>query len=88
MTTTKKGYRIAREVKDQILKRIKDEGVSVSLAAKDHGISEATIYGWLTKGTSSHPSWVEFTRMKKDNQMLLAMVGALTVKLSLSQKKN
>lgn len=60
----------------------------MSLAAKDHGISEATIYGWLTKGTSSHPSWVEFAKLKKDNQMLLGMVGALTVKLSLSQKKN
>ena len=88
MTTTKKVYRIAPDIKEQIIKRIKDEGVSVSQAAKDHGVSEATIYGWLTKGTSSHPSWVEVTKLKKDNQMLLAMVGELTVKLSLSQKKS
>lgn len=88
MSTTKKIYRIAPEVKEQILKRIKDEGVPVSQAAKDHGVSEATIYTWLTKGASSHPSWVEVAKLKKDNQMLLAMVGELTVKLSLSQKKN
>ena len=88
MTTTKKVYRIAPEVKDQILKRIKDEGVSVSLVAKDHGVSEAAIYGWLTKGTSSNPSWVEVAKLKKDNRMLLEMVGELTVKLSKSQKKN
>lgn len=88
MTTTKKVYRIAPEIKDQILKRIKDEGVSVSLAAKDHGVSEATIYGWLTKGASSHPSWVEVAKLKKDNKMLLEMVGELTVKISQSQKKN
>ena len=43
-TTTKKGYHVAKEVKDQILKRVKDEGVSVSQASQDHGVSEATIY--------------------------------------------
>jgi hypothetical protein len=28
----------------QILGRIKNEGVTVALAAKDHGVSEATLY--------------------------------------------
>lgn len=88
MTTTKKVYRIAPDVKEQILKRIKDESIPVSQAAKDHGVSEATIYTWLTKGASSHPSWTEIAKLKKNNQMLLAMVGGLTMKLSLSQKKN
>lgn len=88
MTTTKKVYRIAPEVKDQILKRIKEEGVSVSQAAKDHGIHESTIYNWLGAGIQSAPSWVEVAKLKKDNQMLLVMVGELTVKLSLSQKKS
>lgn len=70
------------------MKRIKDEGIPVAQAAKDHGVSEATIYTWLTKGASNHPSWVEVAKLKKENHMLLAMVGELTVKLSLSQKKN
>jgi transposase-like protein len=89
MTTTKKVYKIVPEVKEQILKRIKDEGVAVNQAAQEHGIHESTIYNWLTKNaTSHHPSWVEIAKLKKDNQMLLAMVGELTMKLSLSQKKN
>ncbi len=88
MTTTKKAYRIAPEVKDQILKRIKDEGVSVSLAAKDHGIHETTIYNWLGAGAKSAPTWVEVAKLKKDNRMLFEMVGELTVKLSQSQKKS
>lgn len=89
MTTTKKEYRIAPEIKEQILKRIKDEGVSVAQAAQEHGIHESTIYGWITKNVSNHyPSWIEFAKLKKDNQMLLAMVGELTMKLSLPQKKN
>lgn len=89
MTTTKKVYHIAPDVKEQILKRIKEEGIPVSQVAKDHGVSEATIYTWLTKGASNHnPSWLEVAKLKKDNQMLLALVGELTVKLSLSQKKS
>jgi transposase-like protein len=87
--TTKKTHRIAPDIKEQILKRIKEEGIPVSQVAKEHGIHDSTIYMWLTKGVSKHnPSWVEVAKLKKDNQMLLAMVGELTVKLSLSQKKN
>jgi transposase-like protein len=43
MATTKKQYRISKEVKDQVLKRIKDEGIPVSQAAEEHGISTYTI---------------------------------------------
>jgi transposase-like protein len=89
MTTTKKGHHVAPDIKEQILKRIKEEGIPVSQAAKEHGVSDASIYTWLTKGATNHnPSWTEITKLKKDNQMLLALVGELTVKLSLSQKKS
>jgi len=87
-TNTKKGYRVAKEVKYQILKRIKEEGVSVQQAAQDHGVSEKTIYKWLTKGVSGTPSWAEFARVKKENKGLLELVGSLTVKLSQAQKND
>ncbi len=50
MTNPKKGHRIAPEVKTDIIRRIKEEGVSVPQAAKDHGVHESTIYGWLGTG--------------------------------------
>ena len=84
----KKNYRIALDVREQILKRIKEEGSSVSQAAKDHGVSEATIYGWLGKGAQSAPSWIEFAKLKRENKTLLELVGEITLKLSESQKKN
>ena len=87
-TTNKKGYRVAKEIKDQILKRVKEEGVSVLQASQDHGVSEATIYKWLTKGVSGNPSWAEFARVKKENKGLLELVGSLTVKLSTAQKND
>lgn len=84
----KKGHRIAREVKADIIRRVKEEGVPVSQAARDHGISEAAIYHWLGKGADGVPSWGEFSRLQKQNRELFEVVGELTVKLSQAQKKN
>ena len=39
----KKKQIIAKEIKDQIIDRIKNQGVSVSQAATEHGISTNTI---------------------------------------------
>lgn len=83
----KKTYRVAPEIKEQIINRIKNEGVSVSSAASEHGLAENTIYTWLGRQAKGQPSWLEVSRLKKDNQALLALVGELTVKLSNAQKK-
>lgn len=82
-----KPRRIAPEVKEQILKRIKDDGITVSQAAKDHGIHETTIYGWLSSGVSALPTLRELRTLKKENEMLKSLVGELTIKLSRAQKK-
>jgi transposase-like protein len=84
----KKIHRIASEVKEQILKRIKDEGVPVSQAAKEHGVSEAAVYGWLGRGVKSAPSVGELVRLKRQNEELLALVGELTLGMSRAQKKS
>lgn len=86
--TTKKIHRTSKDVRDQIIKRIKEEGVSVTQAAEEHGVSTASIYGWLTKGVSKNPSWLEFAKLKKENRSLLELVGEITMKLSATQKKN
>lgn len=83
----KKQYRVAPEVKAQILTRIKDEGVSVAQAAKDHGVSEGSIYTWLGKKAEGGPSILEIARLKKENAELYRLVGEITLKLSETQKK-
>lgn len=88
MSQTKKGYRVAQEVKEQIVKRIKEEGVAVSQAAKDHGVHESTIYGWLGQGAEGAPSWADLAKLKRENKALLELVGEITLKLSESQKKS
>jgi len=83
-----KRHRISSEVKEQIIKRIKDDGVSVSDAAKEHGLHEATIYKWFRGEVSSQPTLRELTKLQKENKLLMELVGELTVKLSHAQKKN
>ena len=84
----KKAHKVPAEVKADILRRVKEEGVTVAQAAKDHGLHESTIYNWLGAGAAGSPSWSEFARLQKQNKELFEVVGELTVKLSQAQKKN
>ena len=83
-----KKHRVAPEVREQIINLIKNEGVSVSDAARDHGLSENTIYGWIAKKVDGQPTFSELLRLKKENRQLLELVGEITLKLSEAQKKN
>ena len=84
---SKRGFRIAKEIKDQILNRIKNEGVSVAEAASDHGISVKTIYTWLGTGAKSVVSMLEYNKLRKENNELKQILGSLTIKLSTDAKK-
>ncbi|MEK7169477.1 MAG: transposase [Patescibacteria group bacterium] len=83
----KKTYRTAPEVKEQILKRIKEEGIPVIQAAKEHGLNPATIYNWLGRGVKGTPTIGELVKLKRQNDELLALVGELTLASSRTQKK-
>jgi len=83
-----KKHKIAPEVKTDILRRIKEEGVPVAQAAKDHGVSEQSIYSWLGGAAKNAPSWMEFSRLKRERDELLRIVGELTVRASTAQKKS
>ncbi|NCN11795.1 hypothetical protein GW937_00555 [Candidatus Kaiserbacteria bacterium] len=43
----RQGYRIAKEIKDEIINKLKHDGLSVAEDAKQYGISDKTIYNWL-----------------------------------------
>lgn len=83
----KQSHRIAKEVKQDVIRRIKEEGIPVAQAAKDHGVHESTIYAWLGATTQGAPSWGELAKVQKQNRELLALVGELTLRLSAAQKK-
>jgi len=68
--------------------RVKEGGVSISQIASDHGISNRTIYGWLSKGATSAPSWLEVNKLKRENSALKELLGRVMLEVELSKKKN
>lgn len=83
----KQGYKVSKETKEEIIKRIKDDGVSVSQAAEDHGVSVASIYTWLGGTARSSVSVLEHNKLKKENEALKQLIGDITLQLSQQQKK-
>ena len=83
----KQGYRISIEIKEEIIKKIKHEGLSVMDAAKQYGISDKTIYNWLGTKARGTVSILEHNKVKKENEQLKQIIGDLTIKMSMDAKK-
>jgi len=77
---------IALEVKQEILGKVR-AGEKVADLSSKYGISDRTIYAWLRKTTTSNVSLIEFSRLKKENQELKAIAGALIFQLEKLKKK-
>ncbi len=84
---SKKGYRTSKEVKEQIINRIKNDGVSVQQVAEEHGVKPNTIYSWLGAKAKGTVSILEYNKLKKENAALKQLIGDITLKLSEEQKK-
>lgn len=82
-----KTHKIAPEVKEQIINRIKNDGVTVAQASKDHGVSEVSIYSWISKKVQGQPTIAENIKLKREVDQLYKLVGEMTLKLSETQKK-
>lgn len=79
---------IPKEKKEQILNRIKTEGVSVPQAAKDAGISNATIYTWLGRTAQGQQTSTQVIRLEHELQGAYELIGKLTAELVGVKKKN
>jgi transposase len=83
----KQGFRIAKEIKDEIINKLKHDGLSVMDAAKQYGISDKTIYNWLGTKAKGSVSLVEYNRLKRENDQLKQLIGEVTLKLSTQEKR-
>lgn len=84
--STKKGYVIRKEIKEQILERLKNEGIPVAKLAEEHGIHPSTIYNWLG-GQSTGANALELAKLRRQNQLLTELVGRLTLEVDQTKKK-
>lgn len=76
---------IAQDIKDQIISRIKNNGEAVSALSREYNISVKTIYGWLRKQSGSNVNVLEMARLKRENKLLLEIVGRLTLEKNLKK---
>ena len=83
----KKHFVIRKEIKEQILSRLKNEGIPVAKLAEEHGISPGTIYTWLGKESTGAPSLPELAKLKRENQMLKQLIGHLTLQMEGVKKR-
>ena len=77
---------IPKDIKQQILSRIKNDGISVIQASKDHGVSPKTIYNWLNRQLEKTPSYREYSALKQQNKQLIMLIGQLTLEINKLKK--
>ncbi len=77
---------ISDDKKQEIIRKIRDEGKRVSELATDYGVSTKSIYTWLRDGVKGDNHALELARLKRENDMLYNLLGKLTAEVSRSKK--
>ncbi len=83
----KRTQTISKDLKEQIIERIRNEGKPVASIAKEHGIPPSTIFSWLKRQTENPQYYKEVMKLRKEKQYLMEIIGELTVRLSDKEKK-
>jgi transposase len=72
------GTTIAREIKEEVISKIKSEGITGAEASRRYGIHVKSIYRWLSEGIGGATSHIlEINRIKRENQSLKQIIGQL-----------
>ena len=77
---------IKKEIKDEILGKIK-EGQKAPSLAEQYGISSKTIYTWLSNLVKPEVSLIEYNKLRRENDELKRIIGIMALDLELSKKK-
>lgn len=77
---------VPKDIREEILNKVKG-GQKVLDLAKQYGISNRTIYGWLSKVVGSPISLVEYNRIKRENEELKRIIGMIALDLEQEKKR-
>jgi len=77
--------RISQEVRDKIVEKIKNSGISVANAAKEFGVSTHTIYAWLGNGKIGADT-IEMGKLKRENDQLKMIIAELMLESGKGKK--
>jgi transposase-like protein len=85
-----KGIKVTQEIKDLILTKI-NQGCVASQLAIEYNISANTIYAWISQSANSDKDKqsmiLENSRLKREKQELIELIGRLTIDVSRLNKK-
>ena len=82
-----KGYSsLSPEQKREIIGRIKEKGERMADLAKEYGIQPRTIYGYLSRSGQHSGTLLELSKLKREKDVLLKIVGQLIVDQKLGKK--
>jgi len=83
-----KGVIVPQEKREEIIAKIRDEGMTVTEVARQYDIGAKAIYRWMRDGVahSSTSLILENNRLKKENEQLYNMLGRATVELKKTKK--
>lgn len=67
-----------KELKEEVITKIKTEGITAVEAANRYGINAKSIYRWISRGIGGSRSEVyEMNRLKRENKSLKELIGEL-----------
>ncbi len=78
--------KVSKETKQEILSKVR-AGEKVLVLAKQYGVSDKTIYGWLRADTGEEViSVLKYNKLKRENEELKWLIGELTLDLKREKK--
>ncbi len=82
-----KGIPTNPAVKAEVVAKIRDEGMRVTDAATQYGVSSKSIYTWLREGVvdGNRNLILENNRLKKENEQLYKLLGRATAEMQKSK---
>ena len=72
------------KLRAEIVRKIRDEGLSVSAGSAQYNISSKSIYTWLRDGVvdGNRSLILELNRLRKENEQLYKLLGRATAEMN------
>lgn len=80
--------RIAPEIKEQILRRISSDGIPARQAAREHGVSPKTVYGWLSSSAEMPSNILQMNKLRRENDELKRLLAEAMLLRERSKKNH
>jgi len=81
------GKPITKEIKDEVINKIKSEGITAVEAGRRYGINPKNIYRWLSQGIGgANSQLLERNRLKRENESLKQIIGELMLERERGKK--